>query len=105
MRIMYKQNPSQFTSLIDHKLHLKPVMITLHQQQKERKTNGFPIKQTKKCKHNIQLSSPQKFVQTRKSTKEGNKHACIACLQLCSLGFCMFCRKQLCEKKAEKERE
>jgi hypothetical protein len=72
---MCKQNPSQFTSLIHHKLHLKPIMITLHQQQKERKTNGFPNKQTKKCKHNIQLSSSRKFVQTRKSTKEGNKHA------------------------------
>jgi hypothetical protein len=59
----------------------------------------------KKCKHNIQLSSSRKIVQTTKSTKGRNKDACIACLQPCSLGFCMFCRKQPCEKKAEKERD
>jgi hypothetical protein len=56
------------------------MMIRLHQQQKERKTNGFPNKQTKNANTTYNGALPENlFKQQNQPREETNMHALHAC--------------------------
>jgi hypothetical protein len=65
----------------------------------ERQMDSLTNKQKMQTQHTTELFPK---ICSNNKINQGKKQAC---KQPCSLGFCMFCRKQLCEKKAEKERD